>query len=136
MQGESSTAEEQLLRQYFASPDAEIRGEHLYAKVLFGYFDAAAAEKCPAIKPQRGINPLLRFARTALPLAAAVVLALLLAPTYGDSERVAYCYINGQPIYDRDFAESQAELALTTLASTLRLQNQAVDNILENLLMR
>ena len=134
LQGESSIAEEQLLREYFTSPDAKIPDEFLYAKALFGYFNAAAVEKCPPVKRSKSINLLLWTARIAIPLAAAVVIAFLLLPINSNSDRTAYCYVNGQPVYDREFAESQAELAMLTLSSTLQLQNQAVNNILENLL--
>ena len=134
LQGESSIAEEQLLREYFASPDAKIPDKFLYAKALFGYFDTAAAENCPPAKRRSRINPLLRVARIALPLAAAVVLAFLLMPTQSGPEKIAYCYINGQPVYDREFVESQAELALSTLSSTLQLKNHAINNILETLI--
>ena len=134
LQGESSTSEEQLLKQYFASPDAKIPDEFLYARALFGYFDAAAAENCPVAKHKRRVNSLLRVARMALPAAAAVFLAFLLVLSYSRPDGMAYCYVNGQPVYDRDFAETQAELALTTLSSTLQIQNRTVGNIMENLI--
>ena len=139
LQGESSIAEEQLLREYFASPDAKIPYEFLYAKALFGYMDVAAAENCPPAKCRRRINPLLRVARIALPLAAAVVLAFLLVPSYDNkTDRIAYCYVNGQPVYDLEFAETQAELAILTLSSTfsstLQIQNRTINNLIESLI--
>ena len=134
LQGESSIAEEQFLRQYFASPEETIPDEFRYAKALFGYFDAAVAENTPPARRKSRLNPLLRIARIALPVAAAVVLVWMLLPIHHDAERRAYCYVNGQPVYDRDFAESQAELAISTLSSTLQLQNQAMSNMMETLI--
>ena len=136
LQGETSTAEEQLLREYFASPDVQIPDKFLYAKSLFDYFDIAATGGCSSTKYVKRDSLLLRVARIAIPLAAAAALAFMLIPTResSESDKIAYCYINGQPIYDYEVAELQAEIAISTLSSVLQFQNQVIEDVFETLI--
>lgn len=116
--GKTSLEEEKWLQEYFNS-EAEIPPDQVYAADMFRFFRLEAATEYlenerPATRYRRG--SLLKVASIA---AAILILIAALIFLQKPAERVAYAYINGFPITDKETAMQETEKTLALVSEKL-----------------
>ena len=145
MEGETTLAEERVLKGYFALVD-EIPADIEYACAMFGHFAAAASQRPGRALEIRGSASAPRNRRrrtwiwTASAIAAAVVMAILFVPLKGDTDgEVIYCYINGEPVTDFELAYAYTQGAFGLIEGNIKKAEESLipigeaGNLLESL---
>jgi hypothetical protein len=119
-EGETTSAEEQRLRAYFAA-GKDIPEELRYAAGMFAFFGESRA----TCLPERPRKVRLRLWHGVVSAAAVVALVmasvLFLKPDRPDQPATIYGYVNGVPISDRAEAEAYAEQSLELVSELLAL---------------
>lgn len=111
MNGETTLAEERVLKGYFAAAtEEELPADIAYARAMFGHFAEAVIQKpekefgTPAAHIRHTFSRTRRIWAAAV-AAAVIVAAILLVQPKGDTVGdVVYCYINGKPVTDFELA--------------------------------
>lgn len=129
--GETTDAEEALLRERFANDDRPSQGLNPAKEgcdidaLLFAGFRALSDERMPAPARRPNRRPLLRIVWRSVAVAAAVAIGILL----GLQLRTPYCYIDGVAVYDKETALAATD-CLNSLAA-LELPDRVLDQLLE-----
>lgn len=113
LNGETSNAEEQELREYFAGSGRNIPEEWLPYKALFAFVDGERAEAKPAKHHTAAIRILRRMAVAA---SVAAVVAAAVAIRHMQPED-GYAVINGKVYTDRQTVEKEALDALQVVSA-------------------
>lgn len=116
--GETSLGEEKWLREYFGSEE-DLPPDQAYAGELFRYFRQEAT-----LEYKETTRSATRFRRGTLLMVASVAAAVLiligaLLFFHKPVEPVAYAYINGLPITDKEIAIGETEKALGLISEKL-----------------
>lgn len=144
--GRTTDTEENRLREHFATDDRPARelspakDDHAIDAMLFAGFRELSSERMPdiplrpncppadsarpAIRPNR--RPVQHILWKSTAIAAVVTLGILLGLQF----RTPYCYINGEPIYDKETAMAATD-CLKSLAA-LELPERMLEQLLEN----
>lgn len=131
-EGETSSCDEEILKQYFAS-QSDIPQDLEYARGMFGYFADAAGEKPereyvayistkpkkPEVRLTRRMWAWIGSAAAAAAIIIAAAIPLVHSDNQDDGETVVYCYINGEPITDYDLAYAYTQDALGLIEENL-----------------
>ncbi len=143
MDGETTLAEERVLKGYFASEESRGLPEDLaWAGPMFGYFGAMAAERTGEafVKPTReeAPSPAMNkpvvsgrvrrmWLRAGGAVAAAVVAVVLFISLRGGSGgEVIYCYIDGQPVTDFELAYAYTQGAFGLFEDNLKKAEESL----------
>lgn len=157
--GETTIEQERQLREYFAGDDVPADLE--YARAMFGFFGAAAKDTCqtdivlrfeegsptaheePCVAEIRDLSkPAPKTSRRiawtgwvyrAASVAAVVLLTIGITFTvtrYADQPTI-YCYVNGQPVTDIDYATRQAEMAARILEGNMKTSAEGINALAE-----
>ena len=116
--GDTSLEEEKWLQEYFNS-EVKIPQDQVYAAELFRFFGREAATEYlenerPAVRYRRG-----SMVNVASIAAAILILIAALIFLQKSAEPVAYAYINGFPITDKETAMQETEKTLALVSEKL-----------------
>ncbi len=125
LSGETSLAEEQELKKYFASTK-NIPTEMLWAKTMFAGFGEMAKDTMP-VKNKKLYRRRLRIV-SIISSAAVVALAFTLTMTLRPSETI-YCYVNGEPVTELAVAQRQVAMISRIATSSERVILSNVETI-------
>jgi hypothetical protein len=114
--GETSLSEEKWLQEYFNNNKIEQK-DHEYAREIFRYFRQEAS-----MVYRKDSKPQTRFNRAFITRMAGIAAALMiLASTLfflnKPREPIAYAYINGMPVTDKDLAIEETEKVLLLVSN-------------------
>ena len=129
--GETTDAEEAILRERFANDDRPSQGlnptkdDRDIDALLFAGFRALSDERMPAPAHRSNRRPVLRIVWRSAAIAAAVAIGIIL----GLQLRTPYCYIDGVAVYDKETALAATD-CLNSLAA-LELPDRVLDQLLE-----
>ena len=157
--GETTLEQERQLREYFAGDDVPADLE--YARAMFGFFGAAAKdtssadiilrfeEEWAAVRQELPIADVRELKKPAsenshrivmagwiyrvASVAAVVLLTIGITFTvtrYADQPTI-YCYVNGQPVTDIDYATRQAEMAARILEGNMKTSAEGINALAE-----
>lgn len=138
--GETTDAEENRLREHFATADrpahepTAAQDDRTIDAMLFAGFRALSTERMPDTLLGTGTRPAIRLHRRPVRLilwkSAAVAAVVALGILLGLRFRTPYCYINGEAIYDKETALAATD-CLKSLA-VLELPERMLEQLLEN----
>ena len=124
---ETSIAEEQQLKNYFASD--RVLAEHLPYKALFETFSAEALQKMPVrnAKTVKKSKPVLWWSSlSASGIAASLILGFWFLSVDASAD---YAYVNGHKVENRELVEELANEKLLHVNGVLKRALQPVDEL-------
>lgn len=128
-EGNSSLAEEKILREYFLHHPA-IPSELEYARKLFVHFDDEFAITLnePIRNKIRGTNTRWIIRVTAIAAGVLLIIALWLI-VQKPAQPTVYAYINGVPVTDKNIALSEANKALSLVSENLQAGTNGMNKL-------
>lgn len=115
LNGNTTTEEEKRLTDFFTSQQ-KIPDEFAYAKTMFSYFQL---EKDVTV-PVKKINAFRKAVITITSIAACIAIFLTLSYLLTNSnQKKVYCYINGEPVYDKEIAMLETQKSLKLVSTNL-----------------
>ena len=115
LNGNTTIEEEKSLNAFFTN-QREIPDEFAYAKMMFNYFES---EKVVTI-PVKNIKVFRKSVITITSIAASVAIVLTLGFLHTSSkQKKVYCYINGEPVHNKEIAMIETQKALTLVTNNL-----------------
>ncbi|MBQ7421728.1 MAG: hypothetical protein IJV27_06290 [Prevotella sp.] len=128
--GETSNAEEQLLRDYFAHADSDVTAEWKPFKALFAFVESERSRHTEqrVLTAERRRNGLRQTVMWACSVAASAVLLFSLAVKRG-SDAADYAVIDGRRTTDSEVIKQEAEAALNLVSTTEQADFGALNEI-------
>lgn len=125
LEGNSSIEEEKKLRNYFLQQE-DIPAEFQYAKDLFTHYHKESTENFEDAKIRYLRKTRQRNIRMTAVAAGILLLAGLFAIFLKPRRNVAYAYINGKPVTDKNIAMEETKKALFLVSENL---NQGTEQL-------